>query len=78
MTGGRGAVDLRFWLIQTFNGISYGALTNSVATIADHPHIPNARLWNPAGMTFDEACKAMGVPSGKAAVTGGTGVFGLF
>src|SRR6476659_2737650 len=26
MAGGRGAVDLRFWLIQTFNGISYGAL----------------------------------------------------
>src|SRR5262245_916084 len=26
MIGGTGAVDIRFWLIQTFNGISYGAL----------------------------------------------------
>src|SRR5438132_3213864 len=26
MRRGMGAVDLRFWLIQTFNGISYGAL----------------------------------------------------
>ena len=53
-------------------------VTNGVTTIADHPHIANARLWNPAGMPFAEACKAMGVTGGKAAVTGGTGVFGLF
>lgn len=53
-------------------------VTNSVATIADHPHLPNARLWNPAGMPFDEACKVMGVTSGKAAVTGGARVFELF
>jgi dihydrofolate reductase len=53
-------------------------VTNSVATIADHPHLPNARLWNPTGMSFDEACKVMGVTSGKVAVTGGAGVFGLF
>jgi hypothetical protein len=53
-------------------------VTGSVATMTDHPHRPNARLWNPAGMSFDEACKAMGVTSGKAAVTGGAGVFGLF
>ena len=26
MTKGKGAVDIRFWLIQSFNGISYGAL----------------------------------------------------
>jgi dihydrofolate reductase len=53
-------------------------VTTSVATMTDHPHIPNANLWNPAGVSFDEACKAMGVTSGKAAVTGGAGVFGLF
>jgi hypothetical protein len=53
-------------------------VTNSVATMADHPRIPNARLWNPTGMSFGEACKAMEVTEGTAAVTGGTGVFGPF
>ena len=45
-------------------------VTNGVATIADHPEFPNAKLWNPTGMSFAEVCKAMGVTSGKAAVTG--------
>jgi hypothetical protein len=53
-------------------------VTNCVATIADHPEFPNAKLWNPTGMSFAEVCKAMGVTSGKAAVTGGARVFGLF
>jgi dihydrofolate reductase len=53
-------------------------VTNSVASMAEHPHIPNASLWNPAGMSFDEACTVMAVTSGNAAVTGGAGVFGLF
>ena len=53
-------------------------VTNGVATIADHPEFPNAKLWNPNGMSFAEVCKAMGVTSGKAAITGGARVFGLF
>jgi hypothetical protein len=53
-------------------------VTNGVSAITDHPSIPRARLWNPAGMSFIEACRVMEITNGKAAVTGGTGVFGLF
>jgi dihydrofolate reductase len=53
-------------------------LTPRIAAIAEHPSIPNARLWNPAGATFADACHAMGVTEGMVTVIGGTGVFGLF
>ena len=43
-----------------------------------HPALPNAWIWNSANMTFEDACKMLGVREGKIAVTGGTGVFGLF
>ena len=43
-----------------------------------HPTIANAWVWNPATMPFEEACRRMGVTQGKIAVSGGTGVFGLF
>ena len=53
-------------------------VTRNVAAIAHHPRYPRAKLWNPAGLSFAEACKAVAITTGTAAVTGGTGVFGLF
>jgi dihydrofolate reductase len=53
-------------------------VTHRIAVLAQHPSIPNAHLWNPAGASFAEACKAIGVTDGMAAVTGGAEVFGLF
>ncbi|HXZ16353.1 MAG TPA: dihydrofolate reductase [Roseiarcus sp.] len=53
-------------------------LTRSVAGLAPDPHNPNARLWNPAGASFEEACAALGVDKGLIAVVGGPFVFSLF
>lgn len=53
-------------------------VTHGVAALAEHPSIPLARLWNPAGASFAEACRAIGVTEGMAAVTGGATVFSLF
>jgi hypothetical protein len=53
-------------------------VTRSVPAIADHPRYPRAKLWNPAGLSFAEACKALAITTGTAAVTGGTEVFGVF
>jgi dihydrofolate reductase len=53
-------------------------VTHTIAAAQKHPSIPNARLWNPDGMPFAEACQAMGVTEGMAAVTGGAEVFQLF
>jgi len=52
--------------------------THRVAALAEHPSIPLARLWNPVGASFAEACQAVGVMEGMAAVTGGAEVFHLF
>lgn len=53
-------------------------LTRKIAGLAPHASRPNAKLWNPAGLTFAEACRAIGIAEGVVAVTGGTEVFGLF
>jgi hypothetical protein len=53
-------------------------VTRRVPTIARHPRCPRAKFWNPAGLSFSEACEAIAITTGTAAVTGGTGVFGLF
>jgi hypothetical protein len=53
-------------------------VTHGVAALAEHPSVPLARLWNPAGASFAEACRAIGVTEGMAAVTGGATVFSLF
>src|SRR5690242_8954112 len=36
-------------------------LTRRVSRIEAHPENPLARLWNPAGASFSEACAALGV-----------------
>ena len=53
-------------------------VTGSVTRLEPHPRLPNAWSWNPEGMAFADACKAVGVREGTAAVTGGARVFGLF
>jgi dihydrofolate reductase len=53
-------------------------VTRRIASLAPHPDNPKAQLWNPEGATFEEACAALGVGHGLAAIIGGTGVFALF
>jgi dihydrofolate reductase len=53
-------------------------LTRRIGGIARDPDDATAVLWNPAAATFAEACALAGVRSGRAAVIGGTDVFGLF
>jgi dihydrofolate reductase len=53
-------------------------LTRQVAALGPHPENPKALLWNPDGATLENACEALGVGQGVAAIIGGTTVFGLF
>ena len=53
-------------------------LTRHVANFAPDPDNPKARLWNPAGASFEAACAALGLSSGRVAVIGGPQVFTLF
>ncbi|WGR92368.1 dihydrofolate reductase [Bradyrhizobium sp. ISRA443] len=53
-------------------------LTHKVQATAQDPSNPKALLWNPAGCSFEAACRAAGVTSGLAAIIGGPGVFGMF
>jgi dihydrofolate reductase len=53
-------------------------VTGSVAKLASHPRFPNAWCWNPEGIAFPDACEAVGIREGTAAITGGPRVFGLF
>jgi dihydrofolate reductase len=53
-------------------------LTRKVSAVAEDPENPMARLWNPAGASFGEACRALGVNAGVVAIIGGTEVFGRF
>jgi dihydrofolate reductase len=54
------------------------AVTRTVEAIAPDPANPKATLWNPAGAPFEAACERAGVTSGKIAIIGGPGVFGMF
>jgi dihydrofolate reductase len=53
-------------------------VTHRVAALAANPSNPLAQLWNPAGASFADACRAIGVTEGIAAVIGGAEVFRLF
>jgi hypothetical protein len=53
-------------------------LTRQVADLASDPDNPKARLWNPAGASFEAACGALGLNFGTVAVIGGPQVFTLF
>jgi dihydrofolate reductase len=53
-------------------------LTRQIATVAPDTALPNAYLWNPLGIPFDEALKEIGVPDGAVAIIGGPEVFSMF
>lgn len=53
-------------------------LTRSIPALARDPENPKATLWNPAGASFDDACRMSGVTDGIAAIIGGPVVFGMF
>jgi dihydrofolate reductase len=53
-------------------------LTRAVPAIAADPANDQARLWNPAGASFEQALAALGLPEPVVAIVGGTEVFGLF
>ncbi len=43
-----------------------------------HPSNPEARLWNPAGASFEQALAEFGLASPSVAIIGGPDVFALF
>lgn len=53
-------------------------LTRKIAAVAPDPNNPSCVLWNPAGASFDEACAALGLSGGVAAIIGGAEVYSLF
>jgi hypothetical protein len=53
-------------------------LTRNVEALAPDPANPKSTLWNPAGASFEAACRHAGVRDGTVAVIGGPGVFGMF
>jgi dihydrofolate reductase len=53
-------------------------LTRSVPGLSPHPRHPKGLWWNPAGASFEEAWRALGLEGGEIAVIGGTDVFALF
>jgi hypothetical protein len=53
-------------------------LTRSIPALARDPANPKATLWNPAGASFEDACRESGVTTGTAAIIGGPVVFEMF
>jgi len=53
-------------------------LTTRVDGIAPDPDNAKARLWNPAGASFEQALDALGLRDPVVAVIGGPQAFGLF
>jgi hypothetical protein len=52
--------------------------TRRVAALAPDPDNARARLWNPAGATFEDGVDALGLSHAAVAIIGATSVFGLF
>jgi len=53
-------------------------LTRRVAATAPDPAHPNSLLWNPSGVTLEQAMEQLGVGDGAIAIIGGTEVFSMF
>jgi hypothetical protein len=53
-------------------------LTGQVPSLAPDPDHPRALLWNPAGISLEDAWSRVGAPPGTLAVIGGTAVYDLF
>ena len=53
-------------------------LTRRVPRFEPDPSYPKAMHWNPAGCSWEEALRSLGVERGVVAIIGGTDVFGMF
>lgn len=53
-------------------------VTTTVPSLAPHPTLPKALLWNPQGASLEEAWTRLGAPDGMLAVIGGGDVNQLF
>ncbi len=53
-------------------------ITRSVPSLAPHPTLPKALLWNPQGASLADAWAALAPPDGMLAVIGGADVNQLF
>ena len=53
-------------------------VTQTVPAVSPDPANPKATLWNPAGASFEDACRMSGVTKGIAAIIGGPVVFEMF
>jgi len=53
-------------------------LTRRAVGLGPDYEYPNALLWNPAGASLEEACRALGVTGGAVAILGGTEAFDMF
>ncbi|MBN9596973.1 MAG: dihydrofolate reductase [Afipia sp.] len=53
-------------------------VTQTVPAVSPDPANPKATLWNPAGASFEDACRMSGVTDGIAAIIGGPVVFDMF
>lgn len=53
-------------------------LTRTVPALARDPANAKATLWNPAGASFEDACRHANVTTGSVAIIGGPDVFAMF
>ena len=53
-------------------------LTRAIVGLAPDPANSLAKLWNPAGVSLEEALAAIGVHRGRVAIAGGPQVYSLF
>lgn len=53
-------------------------VTHKIASIAPNAECPKSLLWNPAGLSFQDACEALVPGAGAIAILGGTHVYDLF
>src|SRR5579863_8763998 len=74
-------------LVQGRNSYEYQAnspsrrrlvLTRKISALAPDPNFSKGFLWNPAGVSFPEASRALGVTEGTIAILGGPYVYDQF
>jgi dihydrofolate reductase len=52
--------------------------SRTIEAIESSDEHPNALLWNPAGLSLEEAADMLGISRGKAAILGGPAIYSLF
>jgi dihydrofolate reductase len=52
--------------------------SRTIEAIESSDEHPNALLWNPAGLSLEEAADMLGISQGKAAILGGPEIYSLF